>query len=73
MHTGMWEHPATQSNLVTLPRLGATVSSARSRGRWPPATRALGRMADPEDDRRGVSCGGRRVERDRDSTDARSS
>jgi phosphopantothenoylcysteine decarboxylase/phosphopantothenate--cysteine ligase len=46
METGMWQHPATQSNLATLRSRGAVVVGPRV-GRLASGTQGAGRMAEP--------------------------
>lgn len=47
MNTGMWEHPATQSNLATLAARGAAFVDAGT-GDLACGTSGKGRMADPQ-------------------------
>ena len=47
MHTGMWEHPATQANLATLAERGATIVPPDV-GPLAAGDEGMGRMADPE-------------------------
>jgi phosphopantothenoylcysteine decarboxylase/phosphopantothenate--cysteine ligase len=48
MHTGMWEHPATRSNLSTLVARGATVVGP-AEGALAAGDEGMGRMAAPEE------------------------
>ena len=48
MHSGMWEHPATQSNVRALQERGAEVVGP-ARGPLAAGDEGVGRMAEPED------------------------
>jgi phosphopantothenoylcysteine decarboxylase/phosphopantothenate--cysteine ligase len=48
MHTGMWEHPATQANLRTLAQRGV-VSVGPASGPLAAGDEGVGRMAEPEE------------------------
>jgi phosphopantothenoylcysteine decarboxylase / phosphopantothenate---cysteine ligase len=48
MHTGMWEHPATQANLATLVERGAVVVGPEA-GPLAAGDEGIGRMASPEE------------------------
>jgi phosphopantothenoylcysteine decarboxylase / phosphopantothenate---cysteine ligase len=48
MHSGMWEHPATQANVRALQERG-TVVVGPARGPLAAGDEGVGRMADPED------------------------
>jgi phosphopantothenoylcysteine decarboxylase/phosphopantothenate--cysteine ligase len=48
MHTGMWEHPATQANLETMRRRGAVVVEPVA-GALAAGDEGVGRLAEPED------------------------
>jgi phosphopantothenoylcysteine decarboxylase/phosphopantothenate--cysteine ligase len=48
MHSGMWEHPATQSNVRALQERG-TVVVGPARGSLAAGDEGVGRMAEPED------------------------
>ncbi len=48
MHSGMWEHPATQANVLALQERG-TVVVGPARGPLAAGDEGLGRMAEPED------------------------
>ena len=48
MHSGMWEHPATQANVRALQERG-TVVVGPARGALAAGDEGLGRMAEPED------------------------
>lgn len=48
MHTGMWEHPATQGNVRTLRERGARIVGPAS-GPLAHGDEGLGRLAEPED------------------------
>ena len=52
MHTEMWEHPAVQENLATLRRRGVHVVGPEQ-GRLAGGDVGAGRLAEPDDDRRG--------------------
>lgn len=47
MHTGMWEHPATQANVTTLVERGARIVGPAS-GSLAAGDEGLGRMSEPE-------------------------
>ena len=55
MHTGMWEHPATQANVAALAARGVRVRRTGRRAARRTATRASGRMTEPEEHRCGRS------------------
>jgi phosphopantothenoylcysteine decarboxylase/phosphopantothenate--cysteine ligase len=48
MHSGMWEHPATQANVRALQERGAVVVGP-ARGQLAAGDEGLGRMAEPEE------------------------
>lgn len=48
MHTGMWEHAATQANLLLLRERGATIVGPEA-GELAAGDSGLGRMSEPED------------------------
>jgi phosphopantothenoylcysteine decarboxylase/phosphopantothenate--cysteine ligase len=48
MHTGMWEHPATQANISSLAERGARIVGP-ARGALAAGDEGLGRMTEPED------------------------
>jgi phosphopantothenoylcysteine decarboxylase / phosphopantothenate---cysteine ligase len=48
MHTGMWEHPATQSNVSALAERGARIVGP-AQGALAAGDEGLGRMTEPED------------------------
>jgi phosphopantothenoylcysteine decarboxylase/phosphopantothenate--cysteine ligase len=48
MHTGMWEHPATQANLQLLRERGATIVGPAT-GELAAGDSGLGRMSEPEE------------------------
>ena len=48
MHTGMWEHPATQANVSALADRGARIVGP-ARGALAAGDEGLGRMSEPED------------------------
>ncbi|MCI0632999.1 MAG: bifunctional phosphopantothenoylcysteine decarboxylase/phosphopantothenate--cysteine ligase CoaBC [Actinobacteria bacterium] len=48
MHTGMWEHPATQANLTALAARGARLVGP-ARGALAAGDEGLGRMSEPEE------------------------
>jgi phosphopantothenoylcysteine decarboxylase/phosphopantothenate--cysteine ligase len=48
MHTGMWEHPATQANIRTLTERGVAIVGP-SEGALAAGDEGIGRMADPEE------------------------
>jgi len=48
MHSGMWEHPATQANLATLVERGARVVGPVS-GKLAHGDEGIGRLAEPEE------------------------
>lgn len=62
MHTGMWEHPATQANVRTLEERG-TVLVGPMAGALAAGDRGLGRMAEPEEILGAIE---QRISRDRD-------
>jgi phosphopantothenoylcysteine decarboxylase/phosphopantothenate--cysteine ligase len=48
MHTGMWEHPATQANVATLAERGARIVGP-NRGSLAAGDEGVGRMSEPEE------------------------